>query len=124
MTHKHPPNRRGATLIITLVLLACLAIVAGVVLPQILRDRQESRMELVRTQSRQLLDDALRNAEVKRNIDPEFSGETFVLGPDSQPFPGTFQVTTRFENDAFIAEVEYRSEQGQIIYTVNRQPRP
>jgi len=124
MTHKHPPNRRGATLIITLVLLACLAIVAGVVLPQILRDRQESRMELVRTQSQQLLDDALRIASAKRNVDPEFVGETFVLESDSQPFPGTFQVTTRIENETFVAEVEYRNEQGQIIYTVNRQPRP
>jgi len=116
-------SRRGAALIITLVLLACLAMVAGTVLPQILRDRQESQMALVRTQSHQLLDDALRNAEAKRHNEPEFAGATFTLGPDSQPFPGTFQVATQVENDAFIAKVEYRNEQGTIIYVASRSAR-
>jgi len=118
------PNRRGAALIIVLVLMACLAIVAGVALPQMFRDQQESRMELIRTQSRQLLDDALRNAEAKRNVDSEFSGEALTLGPDSQPFSGTFQVTTRLENDAFVGEVEYRDREGKIVFTVNRQSQP
>jgi len=119
-----PQNRRGAALIIVVVLLACLAVVASTVLPQMLRDRHENRLELVRTQSRQLLNDALRNAEVKRNADPEFTGATLTLGPDSQPFPGTFQVTTRLENDTFDAEIEYRNKQGKLLYTVNRQPQP
>ena len=124
MRDKPTPNRRGAALIIALVLMACLAIVAGVVLPQMFRDQQESRKELIRTQSRQLLDDALRNAEAKRSIDSEFSGEALTLGPDSQPFSGTFQVTTRFANDAFAGEVEYRDREGKIIFTVNRQSQP
>ena len=118
------PNRRGAALIIVLVLMACLAIVAGVALPQMFRDQQESRMELIRTQSRQLLDDALRIAEAKRSVDSEFSGEVLTLGPDSQPFSGTFQVTTRLENDAFAGEVEYRDREGKIVFTVNRQSQP
>jgi len=114
------PTRRGAALIIVIVLLACLAIVAGVVLPQILRERHESRQDLIRVQSRQLLDDALRNAEAKRSTDPEFAGETLTLGKDQQPFPGTFQVTTKFINDAFTGEVEYRNKEGKMIYVVNR----
>ena len=114
------PNRRGAVLIVALVLLAVLGIVAGVALPQILRDRQENRKALVRIQSQQLLDDALRNAEAKRRSDSAFSGETLTLGPEHQPFPGTFQVTTRLEDDAFTGEVEYRNEEGKILYTTQR----
>jgi hypothetical protein len=79
---------------------------------------------LLHAQSRQLLDDAFRNAEAKRKIDPEFSGAALTLGPDSQPFPGTFLVTTRFENDAFVAEVEYRDKEGKTIYTISRSFQP
>ena len=108
-------ERRGAALIIAIVLLAVLGIVAGTVLPQLLRDRRELRWELVREQSVRLHDDALRNAEAKRKADPAFSGETFALGSEHQPFAGTFQITTRFENDLFTAEVEYADEQGRRI---------
>jgi len=120
MTYNNPKNRRGAALIIAMVLLACLAIVAGVVLPQMLRDRQETRLELVRVQSRQLLDDALRSAEAKRNSDPNFAGAILSLGPDQQPFDGTFLVTTKYQDDRFNAEVEYRNEKGEVIYAVNK----
>ena len=115
-----PSNRCGAALIIVIVLLACLAIVAGAVLPQILRERHESRQDLIRVQSRQLLDDALRNAEAKRSADPEFAGEMLTLGKDQQPFPGTFQVTTKFVNDTFAGEVEYRNKEGKMIYVVSK----
>jgi len=107
--------RRGAALIIAIVLLAVLGIVAGMTLPQIIRDRQESRMDLLRAQSRLLLDDALRSAETKREADPEFFGETLTLTPDQQPFAGTFQVTTLYENDAFVGIVEYYDKNGKRI---------
>jgi Tfp pilus assembly protein PilX len=114
------PNRRGAVLIVALVLLTVLGIVAGTMLPQILRDRQESRRDLLRTQARQLLDDALRGAEAKRKSDSAFSGETLTLGRDIQPFSGTFRVTTRLENNAFIAEVEYRDKEEKVVFIVRR----
>ena len=117
---RKPPNRRGAALIIALVLLTVLGMVAGVVLTQILRDRRESQQELVRIQSRQLLDDALRNAEAKRQSDSAFSGETLTLGPDHQPFLGTFQLTTRLEEDAFTGVVEYHNKEGKTLYTTQR----
>ena len=113
-----PPNRCGAALIIALVLLTVLGVVAGAVLPQILRDRQEIRQKLVRIQCHQLLGDAICHAEAKRQSDSAFSGGTWTLGPDVHPFPGTFSVTTRYENDALTAEVEYRNEEGKTIYTV------
>ena len=99
-------KRRGAALIVALVLLAVLGIIAGAALQQILRDRQATQQELVRTQSRQLLDDALRNVEAKRKLEPTFSGETLTLDSGCQPFPGQFQVTTRHENDTFVGTVE------------------
>ena len=114
------PNRRGAALLVAIVLLTLLAIVAGTMLPQMLRNQQENRLDLLRTQSRQLLDDTLRNAESKRQAEPEFSGETLVLGPDRQPFPGTFQITTRYEENTFAAEVEYRTENRKLLHTANR----
>jgi len=107
-------NRCGAALIVALVLLALLGIVAGIVLPQILRARHEAQWDLVRAQSRLLFDDALRGAEARRSVDPEFSGETLTLGPDQQPFSGTFLVMTRLENDAFFVEVEYREGKDRV----------
>ena len=117
------PNRRGAVLIVALVLLAVLGIVAGTALPQILRDRQENRKALVRIQSQQLLDDALRSAEAKRQFDSEFSGEELTLDSEHQPFSGTFQITTNYQDDRFNAKVEYRDEKGKILYT-KRSPQP
>jgi len=110
MTHQNPPNRRGGALLVAIVLLAVLGIVAGMTIPQIIRDREQARLDLVRMQSQQLLDDALRIAESKRETNSEFYGETLTLGPDQQPFPGTFQVTTRYENGAFVGDVEYREK--------------
>ena len=112
--------RRGAALIVAIALLAVLGIIAGMTLPQIYRDRQEARQELLRIQSQQLLDDALRIAEAKREVDAEFSGETLTLTSDQQPFPGTFRVTTRYANDAFGGEVEYRDENGRVLVTRSR----
>jgi type II secretory pathway component PulJ len=117
-----PSHRRGAALMIALVLLACLTIVAGTMLPQILRSRHESRQELLREQSRQLLEDALRIAEAKRQGDPDFSGMVWTLGPDEQPFPGTFLVTTRLEGNTFAVEVEFRNDDGKTICVMNRNP--
>jgi len=113
-------DRRGAALIIALVLLAFLGIIAGTVLPRIYQDRQESRKELLRIQSRQLLDDAFRNAEVKRQADSDFSGETFSLGTDQQPFAYTFLVTTRCQDDNVSATVECRNKEGITIYSIHR----
>ena len=118
---ENSPKRCGAALMIVIVLLAFLGIISGMALPQILRDRQESQRDLVQVQSRQLSDDAIRSAEAKREADPEFSGETLTLGPDSQPYLGTFQVTSRLDDNAFVAEVEYRDENGRIVIT-QKQP--
>jgi type II secretory pathway pseudopilin PulG len=118
---RYKSKRRGAALIIALVLLAFLGIVTGTVLTQIIRDRQEARTELIRIQSQQLLRDALRIAEAKRQSDPVFSGETWTLGPDCQPFPGTFQVATRLENNALVVEVEYRNAQEKLLYTTKKE---
>ncbi|MDR0328135.1 MAG: hypothetical protein LBI05_07570 [Planctomycetaceae bacterium] len=113
--NNRPQSRRGAALIIALVLLAVIATVASIVLTQILRDRLEQRTGLIRRQTALLLDDALRNAEVRRAFDSQFFGETVTFVPDRQPFSGTFQVTTHYRDGNFIAEVEYHNEKGTLI---------
>ena len=123
--YQNTEPRRGAALIVAIALLAVLGIVAGLTLPQIIRDRHEARTDLLRTQSRQLLDDALRIAEAKRAMsiqqgNPEFSGETLTLTSDLHPFAGTFQITTRYENDAFVGEVEYRDKNDKVLITQSR----
>ena len=111
--------RRGAALIIALVLLAVLGVIASTVLTQMLRDRQEARMDLIRRQAALLCDDALRMSEKHRAANSEFSGKTITLGSDQQPFPGTFRITTQYqnENDRFAVEVEYRNEKGKLMHT-------
>ena len=105
---------------VTLVLLTFIGIVASAALPQMLRDRQEARMGLVREQAERLLDDMLRKAEAQRKTDSDFSGETIILGPDRQPFPDTFHVTTKYQGDGFTAEVEYRNSKGKTLYFSRR----
>ena len=117
---QNPQPRRGAALIVAIALLAVLGIVAGMTLPQIIRDQHEARTDLLRVQSRQLLDDALRIAEAKREADSEFSGETLTLTPDQHSLAGTFQITTRYENDTFVGEVEYRDEHDRIRLQYSR----
>jgi len=104
---KNRQPRRGAALIIAMVLLAVVGIVAATALTQILRNRQQTRTDLIRQQADLLIEDALRNAEGRRAADSEFSGETITLGPDQQPFHGTFRITTRYQDDRFVAEIEY-----------------
>ena len=125
-TLRKSPNRRGAALIIALVLLVFIGAIASAALPQILRDRQEVRMEWVRQQAQLLLGDALLSAETQRQSDPDFSGETFSLGPDYQSFGGTFHVTTKYQEDQFTATVEYCNAKGKTLYFVKRslQPHP
>ncbi len=122
LRHKKSPERSGAALIIAIVVLALLGIVASTALPQLLRDRQESRKELLKQQTERLLDDALRKAETQRKTDTAFVGETITLGPDQQPFPGTFRLTTRFETEknAFAAEAEFRNDKDRILYSKTR----
>jgi type II secretory pathway component PulK len=105
--YKNRLLRRGAALIITMVLLAIIGVVAATALAQILRNRQQTRTDLIRQQADLLIDDVLRNAEIRRKSDTEFSGETITLGPDQQPFHGTFRITTRYQDDRFVAEIEY-----------------
>ena len=109
-------RRRGAALIIALVLLAVIAIIASTALTQIVRNRQEVQRNLIRQQADLLLRDALRTAEVQRQTDIEFSGETITLPSEQQPFGGTYQVTTQYQNDRFTADVEYRNQQDKVIY--------
>ena len=117
---KHHHLRRGAALIITLVLLAFIATIAMAALTQMLRERQVIRLDLARQQADLLICDALRQSEVLRQADPEFSGETITLGPEQQPFGGTFRVTTRYQEDRFVAEAEYRDEKGKVVHLVKR----
>jgi len=114
--HKNQLPRNGAALIIALVLLAVIATVSSMVLMQILRDRQEARTDLIRRQVGLLSDDALRSAKLQREDNPEFFGETITLGPDQQPFGGTFRVTTQYKDDHFTAEVEYSNKKGEIMH--------
>ena len=117
---RNDPKRRGAALLITLVLLAFIGTVVAVTLPQILRDRQEVRKGLIRQQALYLLDDAFRSAGMQRQSDSEFSGETFTLGLDHQPFGGEFQVTTKYQDDHFAVEIEYHDGKGKMIGTWER----
>ena len=116
MKYNMLPHRRGAALVIALVLLAIIAVIASTALTQIIRNRQETQRNLVRQQADLLLHDALRNAKVQREADSEFSGETITLGPEQQPFGGTYRVTTQYQNDRFTADVEYRNEKGTLMY--------
>jgi hypothetical protein len=113
-THRHH-RQRGAALLICLVLLVFLGTLSGTEFKTVLADRREARTELIRQQVRMLQQDGLRRAELRRQIEPEFSGETIELKGKSG---GVFRLKTVYnaEKKTFGVEAVFQSETGKTVY--------
>jgi hypothetical protein len=74
-----------------------------------LRDRREAHRDLIRQQAELLMNDARHSAAGNSAED------TVTLGPEQQPFNGTFRITTQRQDSDTAIEVEYSDEQGKVI---------
>lgn len=117
-----PPARRGAALIISLVLLALLGAFSTTILKGMLLDRRVSKTELLKIQAETLLDDSLDRARLRREIDPAFTGETIVLASPALQDGGVFHGTTRFdsEKNLFVVDGVFRDRSGKDVYRAER----
>ena len=97
--NKRISNRRGAALIIALVLLLLVSAISASLIQGFYTDRRERDRSLIRTQ-----------AELLRQ---DFAGETLTLPHVSDSFPGTFQLTA-CENGVV---VEYHDTTNTLVYT-------
>jgi Tfp pilus assembly protein PilX len=104
------PNRRGAALIIALVLLLLVSAISATLIRGFYTDRRERDQSLIRTQAELLRQDY---AEIitSRGQAPALTAES-ALTVRSEMFDGTFQLTTG--DDGVV--VEYFNAENQLIY--------
>jgi Tfp pilus assembly protein PilX len=117
MIQNDPKNRqRGAALIICLVLLVFLGTLSSVVIKTVLDDRREARTELFRQQVRILQQDGLRRAEIRRQTEPDFAGETIELKAADNP--GVFRLKSIYneETKTFGVETVFQDKAGKTVF--------
>jgi Tfp pilus assembly protein PilX len=112
-TNVRPSNRRGAALVIALVLMLLVTAVSATLIRGFYTDRRERDQSQIRTQAELLRQDFSERTNILRAASSDFSGETQTLTNLSGFFDGTFQLTSS-ENGVI---VEYYDSANKLIYT-------
>ncbi len=122
--YPYPKQRRGAAVIICLVLIVFLATLSGVVIKTVLDDRREARTESIRRQVQLLLQDGLARAEMLRNASPAFSGDTIEIPSEPPAMAGLYVLTNVYDEDrkAFRIDVRFRDQAGNTIVARTLEP--
>ena len=110
-------TRKGAALIIALVLIAVIGTISAILLKNLLEDRLQQRRVEIRAQSKLLLADGVKRTETKLQENADFPGEQIAITPFSSRWNGTYYLTSRKENDQMIVALECRDESDRIFYT-------
>ena len=110
-------TRKGAALIIALVLIAVIGTISAILLKNLLEDRLQQRRVEIRAQSKILLADWVKRTETKLRENADFPGEQTAITPFTHRWSGTYYLTSRKENEQMIAALECRDEEGRIFYT-------
>lgn len=86
-------QRRGAVLIVALVLMAVVMALLGVLLQGTMRARRQLHVERDRRQTELLLDAGMARATLRLSGEPEYRGETWRLEPQTIVGGGAGEVT-------------------------------
>jgi len=116
----HP--RRGAALIIAMVLLLLVGVISAAIIHGFFQDRRERTQTLIKTQANLLQEDYHRCAKERLTASPDFTGETLKLTGISDSAPGTFELSSVVSpsGDAVIStEVRYYDENDKLIYSAD-----
>ncbi|MCL2349804.1 MAG: hypothetical protein FWC50_16255 [Planctomycetaceae bacterium] len=120
----HP--RRGAALIIAMVLLLLVGAISAAIVRGFYQDRNEHRQSLIKTQANLLQEDYHRRAKQQFNASPDFTGETLKLTGISDSAPGSFELVSvagrsgHPSGETVIStEVRYYDENDRLIYSGN-----
>lgn len=110
-------QRRGAAIIICLVLIVFLATLSGIVIKTVLDDRREARTESIRQQVQFLLQDGLHRSEMLRKAQSGFSGETVEIPSEHPAIPGSYVLTSVYDEDrnTFRVDVRFQDRAGNTI---------
>jgi len=115
-----PSNRRGAALVIALVLLLLVTAISATLIRGFYTDRRERDQSQMRTQAELLRLDFADRTNILRAASPDFTGETLtVTNPN---IDGTFQLTssiTKTPEDTFdiTISVDCYDSANKLIYT-------
>ena len=90
-------QRRGAALIIAMVLILIIGVLAATTISGIYRDRFAFRQEMVKLQTERLIDDAVLQAAKKLAIQPDYAGETVLLSDLPLPLQGTLELSIKID---------------------------
>ncbi|MDR1957748.1 MAG: hypothetical protein LBQ54_01655 [Planctomycetaceae bacterium] len=119
--HYQTPERKGAALIIALVLLLFVSALSAAILRQVYNGRLEMQRQIVHVQTDQLVRDFVVRAEQRLAFDPSYTGGTVTFTNLTPRLPGTFQLVTHVESSAgskpeITVTAEYRGEDDRTVY--------
>lgn len=115
-------NRRGAAVIIALVLLLLVGALSTSLIRGFYTDRRERDQSFIREQAELLQHDFVERTQIQRNASPDFAGETLALTGLSGSFDGTFQLTSTFAETPEgtvepVVVVDYYDAANKLTYT-------
>lgn len=110
-------RRTGAALIVCIVLLTVLATLTGLLVKNVLDDRRETRLELIKSQVQILMQDGQHRAELQREAKPEFSGETLKIKSEKTNPAGTIRLTSLYneETKTFDVNADFIDRNDKVL---------
>jgi len=118
---RRPSNRRGAALVIALVLMLLVTAISATLIRGFYTDRRERDQSQIRTQAELLRSDFADRTNLLHAASPDFTGETLTV-TNPNIFNGMFQLTssiTKTPEDTVdtAISVECYDAAGKLVYT-------
>jgi len=115
LSNHHLPKRNAAALVIALVLLLFVSALSAVIMRQLYNGRLETQRQLLYAETDLLIRDMQDRAKQRHASDDSFTGETITLESLSPHLDGTFQLTSRIENEKIRIDAVYRVNKNDVF---------
>lgn len=116
-------SRRGAALIMALVVLAVVSLLMAEQVRRVLADRRHERLELLRVQTEAAADAALRTAVERMQADATWNGAVWDIPREVIPSGAVIQVEVKVQDGVVRAEAAAELEDS-VVCRVTRTGRP
>ena len=116
-------SRRGAALIMALVVLAVVSLLMAEQVRRVLADRRHERLELLRVQTEAAADAALRTAVERLQADATWNGAVWDIPREVIPSGAVIQVEVKVQDGVVRAEAAAELEDS-VVCRVTRTGRP
>lgn len=116
-------SRRGAALIMALVVLAVVSLLMAEQVRRVLADRRHERLELLRVQTEAAADAALRTAVERLQADATWNGAVWDIPREVIPSGAVIQVEVKVQ-DGFVRAEAAAELEDSVVCRVTRTGRP